>query len=371
MINVSMDALIRLALQITSAVILSFAAGPVAIFLAQKLRAIDVPGSAAHKKHAAPTPLAGGLVLFLALPILITIFDMWKDKGLVWLMVAAGVIFVFGMKDDTHGLSAPQKFTGQLLAAAVVIISGTSVRLLDSLHAPFAPLVIRILDWTITVFWLVGISNAFNLIDSMDGLVAGISTIAAGFFTVTCFAFGQYELAQLTGILFGLSLGLYFYNNSPARFFLGDSGTQTLGFLLAAAGILYTPPQMAQGSTWFLPILVLGVPIFDTTLVVVSRIRRRKPIFQADLAHTYHRLVKLGMAPAQAVLTIQITAFLLCNAAFIAMSLSPQIATSLFILIVLLGIGLIVIFEKIAKIESAPVPAPNDDTPQPAQDENE
>ncbi len=351
MINLSIEALIQLALQITSAVILSFVIGPVAIFIAKIFGAIDVPGSAAHKQHAAPTPLAGGIVLFLALPILITIFGMWKNPGLVWLMVAAGVIFVFGMKDDTRGLSAPQKFTGQLIAAAVVIMSGTSVRLMYSLHLPLAPWLINSIDAAITIFWLVGISNAFNLIDSMDGLVAGLATISSAFFTITCFVFGQYQLAQITGMLFGLSLGLYFYNNSPARFFLGDSGTQTLGFLLAIVGILYTPPQMAQGSTWFLPILVLGVPIFDTTLVVVSRIRRRKPIFQADLAHTYHRLVKLGMEPAQAVLTIQITAFLLCNAAFIAMSLSPLIATCIFFLVVFIGVALIIFFEKTVRID--------------------
>lgn len=351
MIKLPIETLIQLALQITTAIVLSLAAGPVAIFLAKKLGAIDVPGSAAHKKHAAPTPLAGGLVLVLALPILFTLFGMWKNPSLVWVMVASIIIFVFGMRDDTHGMSAPQKFTGQLIATAVVILSGTYVRVLESLHVPLPIWLIHSLDWAITIFWLVGISNAFNLIDSMDGLVAGLATISSAFFTVTCFAFGQYQLAQLTGMLFGISLGLYFYNNSPARFFLGDSGAQTLGFLLAAAGILYTPPQMAQGSTWFLPILILGVPIFDTTLVVVSRIRRRKPIFQADLAHTYHRLVHLGMSPAQAVLTIQITAFLLCNAAFIAMSLSPQIATFLFGVVVVAGAGIVVFFEKAAGLE--------------------
>ena len=352
MIKLPIETLIQLALQITTAIVLTLAAGPVAIFLAKKLGAIDVPGSAAHKKHAAPTPLAGGLTIFLALPILITLFGMWNDPRLTWLMLAAAVIFVFGMWDDTHGMSAPQKFTGQLIATAVVIFSGTSVRVLESLHVPFPMWLVYTLDWTITILWLVGISNAFNLIDSMDGLVAGLATISSAFFTVTCFAFGQYHLAQLTGMLFGISLALYFYNNSPARFFLGDSGAQTLGFLLAAAGILYTPPQMAQGSTWFLPILILGVPIFDTTLVVVSRIRRHKPIFQADLAHTYHRLVHVGMSPAQAVLTIQITAFLLCNAAFIAMSLSPEIATLLFLLVVVIGAAVIVFFERTASIKT-------------------
>lgn len=352
MVNLSTETLIQLATQITVAILLSFASGPVAIFLARKVGAIDVPGSAAHKKHAAPTPLAGGLVLLITLPILITIFNLWHSTGVLWLMVAAAVIFVFGLIDDTRGLSAPQKFSGQFLAAAIVIASGTDVRVLESLHVPLELWLVHVLDWTITLFWLVGISNAFNLIDSMDGLVAGVSTISAGFFTITCFVFGQTQLAALSGMVFGLSIGLYFYNNTPARFFLGDSGTQTLGFVLATIGILYTPPQMAQGSTWFLPILVLGVPIFDTTLVVVSRIRRRKPIFQADLAHTYHRLVKLGLTPPQAVLTTQISAFLLCNAAFIAMSLTPQIATSLFLLVIVIGAVLIAFFEKAVKIES-------------------
>lgn len=351
-LDFSIESLIQLALQITFAIVLSFTAGPVAIFFAKKVRAIDMPGSAAHKKHAAPTPLAGGLVLFLTLPILMTIFGLWDDPHITWLMVAASIIFIFGLMDDTHGLSAPQKFTGQFIAAGILILSGTSVKILASFQVALPPWLIQTLDWAITLIWLVGICNAFNLIDSMDGLVAGLATISAGFFTVTCFIFGQNELAQIAAVIFGLSLGLYFYNNTPARFFLGDSGTQTLGFLLAAIGILYTPPQMPQGSTWFLPILVLGVPIFDTTLVVISRLRRRKYIFKADLAHTYHRLVQMGMTPAQAVLAIQITAFLLCNAAFIAMSLAPQVATFLFLLMVLLGAGLIVFFEKAVKIES-------------------
>lgn len=352
MINFPSETLIQLALQIAAAIVASLAAGYVAIFLAKKIGAIDVPGSAAHKKHAAPTPLAGGLTLFLALPTLLTIFGMWGDPRLVWLMLGATVIFIFGMRDDTHGLSAPQKFTGQLIATTILIMSGTSVRMLESLHVPLPLWLVYSLDWTITVLWLVGISNAFNLIDSMDGLVAGLSTISSGFFAISCFFFGQYHLAQLAGLLFGVSIGLYFYNNSPARFFLGDSGAQTLGFLLAAVGILYTPPQLAQGSTWFLPILVLGVPIFDTTLVVVSRIRRRKPIFQADLSHTYHRLVHLGMSPTQAVLTIQVTALVLCIAAFTGMSLSPQIASLLFLLVVMIGAGVIAFFERTASISN-------------------
>jgi len=349
--DLSFNTLLDLTSRIALSAILALLLGPAAIYIAKKLGAIDTPGSAAHKKHTAPTPLAGGLVLFLALPILATIFHLWDEPGIFWLLAATGVIFIFGLIDDTRGLSAPQKFFGQFIAAGVVILSGTSIQFLEYLHLSLAPWLVATLGWMITLLWLVGMSNAFNLIDSMDGLVAGLAAISAGFFTLTCLASGQTELAQMTAILFGLSLGLYFYNNTPARFFLGDSGAQVLGFLLAAIGILYTPPHMPQGSTWFLPILVLGVPIFDTTLVVVSRVRRRKPIFLADLAHTYHRLVQLGMTPGQAVLTIQIMALLLCSIAFIAMSLAPQIASLLFLIVVLAGVGLIIFFERAVKIE--------------------
>ncbi len=348
----SLETLYKITIEITISSILTLLLGPVGIFIAKKLGVIDMPGSAAHKKHADPTPLAGGLVLFLTLPLLVTIFRLWENPGISWLLAATGIIFIFGLVDDTRGLSAPQKFTGQFLAVSVLIVSGISVKFLDNLDLALAPWLITALNWTITMFWLVGMSNAFNLIDSMDGLVAGVATISAGFFTLICLASGQIELAQMTAILFGLSLGLYFYNNTPARFFLGDSGAQVLGFLLAAIGILYTPPNMPQGSTWFLPILILGVPIFDTTLVVVSRLRRGKSIFKADLAHTYHRLVHLGMTPGQAVLTIQIVTLLLCNSAFIAMSLAPQLASLLFLAVVVTGAGMIVFFEKAAKIET-------------------
>jgi UDP-GlcNAc:undecaprenyl-phosphate/decaprenyl-phosphate GlcNAc-1-phosphate transferase len=349
--NFSLEILYKITTEITISLILALFFGPVAIFIAKKLGVIDVPGSAAHKRHAGPTPLAGGLVLFLALPILAIIFQLWDDPGIFWLLAATGVVFIFGLMDDIHGLSAPQKFVGQFMAASIVILSGTSVKFLENFYPGLAPWLVDILHWLITLFWLIGISNAFNLIDSMDGLVAGLAAISAGFFTLTCLASGQTELAQLAAILFGLSLGLYFYNNAPARFFLGDSGAQALGFLLAVIGILYTPQQVPQGSTWFVPILMLGVPIFDTTLVVVSRIRRRRPVFTADLAHTYHRLVHLGMSPGQAVLTIQITALLLCNIAFIAMSLAPHFAFLLFLIVILLGAGLIFFFEKAVKIK--------------------
>ncbi len=354
-LNTSLKALYELAVQATLSAILALIAGPLAIFLANKLGAIDIPDSESHKKHAAPTPLAGGLVLFIALPILGLAFNLWKAPQIPQILAGAAVVFVFGILDDRYGLSAPQKFTGQLIATFIIISSGISVRMIESFRPPLPLPIIQVIDMGITIFWMVGITNAFNLIDSMDGLVAGLATITAGFFTLVSVASGQTLLAQLSAILFGASISLYLYNKTPARFFLGDSGAQVLGFLLAAMAILYRPHDLPQGSTWFLPILLLGIPIFDTTLVVISRLRRHKHIFQADLAHTYHRLVRLGLCPKDAVRAIQMMTSLLCISAISLMTLKPLVATSLFFGIALLGIGLILFFEIAVKIEDGGV----------------
>jgi UDP-GlcNAc:undecaprenyl-phosphate GlcNAc-1-phosphate transferase len=350
-LNISLKTLYEMAVQATASAILALIVGPIAIFLAHKLGAIDIPDSAAHKKHSAPTPLAGGLVLALTLPLLGTVFNLWKIPHIPQILAASVVIFIFGVWDDRRGLSAPKKFTGQILATALVIASGTSVKMIEAFRLPLPPSLALAADIGITIFWMVGVTNAFNLIDSMDGLVAGLTIISSGFFTIVSVASGQPELAQLCAILFGISISLYLYNRTPAKFFLGDSGAQVLGFLLAAVAILYTPYKLPQGSTWFLPILLLGVPIFDTTLVVVSRLRRRKHLFQADLAHTYHRLVHLGLIPRDAVRAIQIMASLLCISAMSIMTLPPLVATGLFGAIVLLGVGLIIFFEIAVKIE--------------------
>jgi UDP-GlcNAc:undecaprenyl-phosphate GlcNAc-1-phosphate transferase len=184
----------------------------------------------------------------------------------------------------------------------------------------------------------------------MDGLALGLSSIALAFFVLATLDAGQPTLAALSAALLGATLGLYFYNASPARLFLGDSGAQLLGYALAAIGIAYVPAGagLPQGVSWFTPILVLGVPIFDTTLVVVSRLRKRRPVYRAHQDHTYHRLVALGMHPSRSVLAMQLTAILLGLTAFIALNLSVLFANIVFGLV--LGCGLMCL----ALLERAP-----------------
>jgi UDP-GlcNAc:undecaprenyl-phosphate/decaprenyl-phosphate GlcNAc-1-phosphate transferase len=335
--------LVRTAQIAMTSILLAFALGPLGIWLARRLGLIDVPGKSAHKQHSKPTPLAGGTILILCLPVVMLLWGMWDEE--LWdLFLGAGVIFIFGLLDDRYGFNAPLKLTGQVLGALVLVLNGFSVQFLYGLGLPFDRDLLTILQIFITVFWLVGITNAFNLTDSMDGLTAGLVAIAAGFYMLTSLVSGQIMLAQLSAVLFGVAVSLYALNMTPALSFLGDSGAQTLGFLLAGIAVLFHPPDLPQASAWFFPILLLGVPIFDTCLVVFSRLRRRKPVFQADLGHTYHRLVKLGLSPRKAVFFIQMAALLACMTAFIVIFFEPLLANiAFFALVALGGIGILLL----------------------------
>lgn len=326
---------------VVAAIVLSL----LAIWIAKRMGLIDVPGTAAHKQHAWPTPLAGGIAMVLSMLVLLTIFSLWQ-KPFSSLMAATAIVFVFGLWDDSKGLSAPKKLAGQTLASIVLIASGNYVKFLSGFDIEFLPpSLITILSWGITIIWLVGITNSINLIDSMDGLALGVSGITFAFFIGMTVVSQQLALARFCGILLGICIGLYVYNISPARLFLGDSGAQTLGFILAAVAFMYTPKDFPQASSWFVPIMVLGVPVFDTTLVVISRLRHHKPVFRGDRSHVYHRLITLGLAPGRAVLIVHMASLILSCLAFVALYLVPWKANLVFALTVMVGIGLLIFLE--------------------------
>ncbi len=325
---------------ILSGLVFALIACPVAIWLARRFNLMDIPGRSPHKQHPAPTPLAGGMALVLSLLVLGLVFGIFFDKNLLLIFIAAAVIFAFGLWDDAHGMSAPVKLLGQLIATGILIGSGLYIRIFE--YAGFfiggSGFFFRALNLFVTCLWVVGITNAFNLTDSMDGLVAGLSAWALAFFMLATMGSNQGSLSILSALLLGICLGILFYNQHPARLFLGDSGAQTLGFLLAAIGILYTPVGADQTSSWFVPILLVGIPIFDTSLVFFSRLRRGKPFYRSNRDHTYHRLACLGMEPGRAVMTMHFTSLILNCLAFIAVSLKPAWANSIFFACLLAGI---------------------------------
>lgn len=330
-----------------SAIVCSLVIIPLTIYLSRKLGLLDIPGKFAHKIHAKPVPLAGGTALMLSLLSLSLALGLWKDEFIRVLLLAASIIYLFGLLDDVRGLSAVFKLTGQFIASLLLVSFGVSVHFVSSMQIPFlsAPIV-ALFDIALTLFWLIGVTNAMNMIDSMDGIAIGISGIAFLFFVLVTSLSGQVNLTEISIILLGITVGIYFYNVTPARLFLGDSGSQTFGFLVAAIALEYAPIGLSPISSWFVPILLVGMPIFDTSLVVYSRLRQKLPIYKANLDHTYHRLVAVGLDERRAVLAIHMTAILLSLLAFVTFYLPPVIANIIFGLLLLVGIVMIILLER-------------------------
>jgi len=311
---------------------------PLARRFAARLGLVDVPGSAPHKTHRDPTAQTGGLVLIAALWLAYGIARPQIDRQVLAILIGATWMMIWGALDDRFDMAPYLKIGGQLLAAALLIALGIQVHVTRNAGA----------DLAITVLWVVGMVNAFNLVDSKDGLAIGLASVAAAFFMLVTIDSGQPVLSSLSAGLLGACLGVFFFNTSPAFLFLGDSGAQVLGFVLSALGIAYVPAGagLPQGVSWFTPILVLGVPIFDTTLVVVSRIRRRRPIYRADRDHTYHRLVGLGLDSNRSVLAMHLASVMLGLLAFMALGASVLLANSIFVVLLLVGAVAIVLLEK-------------------------
>jgi UDP-GlcNAc:undecaprenyl-phosphate GlcNAc-1-phosphate transferase len=318
---------------------LSLIFGWMSIRIAKRIGLMDVPGALPHKKHGTAMPYAGGLTLALTLAVggLLINSEMIKELWIVF--VPAMVVFAIGIWDDFKRLPARIKLAGQIGAAVLLIVLGTSVQIIPGQFLGLPGQTNIAVNWIITLFWVVGVTNAFNFIDSMDGLAVGISGIAVAFLILVTLGSTQTSLLQLLTLIIGTCVGLFFYNMMPARFFLGDSGAQTLGFLLAAVGILFTPKDFPQASSWFLPILILGVPIFDTSLVVFSRWRRGLPVYRAGRDHTYHRLAALGLDSTHAVAVMHISAIILGCIAFIALNLDPIYSNLLFGLVLAAGLA--------------------------------
>lgn len=320
--------------------LISIILGYPAMLLAKRFNLIDIPGSASHKTHAYPTPLAGGILLAATLVITALLFRQFLRSEILVAFSGAAVVFLFGAWDDYKGLAARPKLVGQFLAAIVLIFFGVQVRFMTffSDAEQISPFVAQTLNILITLFWVIGVTNAMNMIDSMDGIVAGLGVIAFScFFGATQLAH-QSALTVWSAVLLGICAGLYFWNKIASKFFLGDSGAQTIGFLLASFGIMYNPLNRSPETSWIVPIMLLGVPIFDTTLVVLSRFKRRQAIGSGRRDHTYHRLIALGFSPKYSVFITHLAAFVISCLAFLTLYLPPFSAIIFFLLTILFGL---------------------------------
>jgi UDP-GlcNAc:undecaprenyl-phosphate GlcNAc-1-phosphate transferase len=294
---------------------------------------IDQPDEMSYKIHTVATPRAGGMAVLTAVLAAGALTGFLWEPPILSIFLAGLIIFGLGAIDDARGMNAATKLLGQGLAAAVLIQSGVVVHVL---RAPVA-------DTALTVLWVVGVTNAYNFIDSMDGEALGLAGLAAGFLMLAMTGTGQDQPALFAAAAMGACGGLLYYNITPARLFLGDSGSQLLGFWLAALGIVFTPATtVPQLSSWFVPILIMIVPILDTTLVTLSRIRLRLPIYKGNRDHTYHRLVARGFAPQRAVFIIQLASAVAGCLAIISLALPPLWANSIFFAALALGLAAVI-----------------------------
>lgn len=254
---------------------------------------VDAPGS--HKIHNDPTPLLGGVAIFAgAIIATLVVYGGRIPSQIAGPILAGALVAVIGLVDDRHQLSPGLRLMAQFVAFLILIYFGIQVRL------PVPTLA----NYALTLFWLLGIVNAINLLDNMDGLSAGVSAVASAFLLLIGAMNNQYLVAALAAALLGACLGFLRHNFAPAKIFMGDAGAYFLGFWLAVLGLQLRFAQNVNFVTWMVPVLVLWIPIFDTTLVVVSRLRRGVHPFTGGQDHLSHRLVARGATKREAVLAI-------------------------------------------------------------------
>lgn len=262
---------------------------------------VDAP--AERKLHSVPMPLMGGVAIaagaILAMLVLLPDLPGLRAPEVRGVLLAGFVVALVGLWDDRRRLSATVKLAGQFVSFVILVYFEVHVRLPVPLW----------LNYLLTFLWLAGITNAINFLDNMDGLSAGVSAVAAAFILLAGAMNDQFLVAGLAAAVLGACLGFLRYNFKPARIFMGDAGALFLGFLLAVLGIQLRFPNNVNFVTWMVPVFILGLPILDTSLVVVSRLRRRvNPFTTAGKDHLSHRLVELGFSQREAVLILYLTA---------------------------------------------------------------
>jgi UDP-GlcNAc:undecaprenyl-phosphate GlcNAc-1-phosphate transferase len=278
---------------------------------ARILGVVDQPGEA-RRLHLRPIPRLGGIALLLGIfvPALAFLQLGGAYRGI---LLGAAIATCVGVVDDFRGLPWWAKLGGQLTAAGVAVGAGVTI---DRFTFPF--LGIQDLPaWVgvpATMIWIVAIMNMVNFLDGMDGLAAGICAIAGSTFAVIALSLGKPQAAILAAIVAGACFGFLHHNFYPARIFMGDSGALLLGFILATLsvqGLLKTAATVAL----FFPLLVLAIPIVDTSFVLAKRLKYRRPLYEADRTHLHHRFANIGFSQRRAALYMYAWCALLAGAA--------------------------------------------------------
>lgn len=302
-----------------------------------------------RKIHTEPIPRLGGVALFVsvliavgALALGVRFGGFTLDKTLFTLVSGAAGMFVLGLVDDLRPMRARYKLAAQVTIALCVCAAGVRF---DSVTLPFLG-AFTLVPWfavAMTVTWLVGISNAFNLIDGLDGLAAGVALFALSTFFIVAVLFGHIGAAVTAVILAGATIGFLRFNFHPASIFLGDSGSLFVGFMLAGLGLVAAQKIPGQVSI-IIPVVALGLPILDTALTIVRRFLRLQPIFSPDRGHIHHRLLGRGHSPRNVAFLLYIACGLFATGgAFLAYPADSVVLLVVLIsMMCLVGLGLLI-----------------------------
>jgi len=327
---------------------------PVVRLLALKIGAIDNP--AERKVHEKPIPRLGGLALYCGfiLAAVVGLFASYfsgvgftvSPVTITGVLLSATMLLIIGIIDDVRGVRPVIKLFFQVVAASVAVYFGVEIGFLSNPFNGF--LYLGVASIPITILWLVGITNAVNLIDGLDGLASGIAAIASVTLFFVALRTNQPVSAVILLALAGASAGFLRYNFNPASIFLGDSGSLFVGFVLASAsvvGVLKSTLLIAL----VIPVMILGVPIFDTIFTIIRRIRARVHIFEADDRHIHHRLLEAGLTHREAVMAIYFVCFLLSSGALAVTFLNTfESLILLGVIMVVAGISVNTIRERIS-----------------------
>ncbi len=323
---------------------LAFALAPLAARLAVRVGAIDAPG--ARKVHMRPMPRLGGLAVVASVAVVFTCVrwlsgERWQLPPHLAQGLGAGVlpVLLVSIVDDIASVEPRRKLLAHLLGAIVAVSLGVSLG--PVVHLFGAPIHIGWMAGPLSVAWIVGVTNAFNLIDGLDGLSAGLAFIAALSMSVVFALVGQSGMAGASLVLAAALFGFLPYNVHPARLFLGDTGATAIGFCLAAFA-LRGGSTLSSGLAALVPVLVLGLPIADTLIALLRRSlrlleRQRGSVFDADRDHIHHRLLALGMNARGAVLLLYVAGFLCAAVALLSLWLSARDTALMVVALLLAG----------------------------------
>ena len=337
---------------------LAVIATPLVIWLARRIGAVDRPGI--RSIHTQPTPRIGGVAIYLSsVCVILSLLFLNNTAGrafrdvqlqVITLLGSASAIFLIGLIDDLRGLPARVKFVAELLGAGALCLAG--VRISNIGFGEGYALSLGWLSYPVTLLWIVGITNAVNISDGLDGLAAGVAAIACG--VIATFAVygstihvgearnNDIMMALLALALLGSLTGFLFFNFNPAKVFMGDCGSLFLGFTIAAGSVMCVSKSAALVGL-ALPALALGIPIFDTLFSMLRRFLERRSLFAPDRSHFHHRLLEMGLNQRRAVTTIYLATVAAAGLGLFMMISSDAGALVVFVVV----LGLIVLLFRV------------------------